>query len=859
MHSLLRAALSLALFLILAAFGPQALADPPLRVLRLSYVNGPVSFNAAGTDDWVVAPLNRPVVYGDQLWADADARGELALGHATLWLGPRTSVRVLDLDDRTAQLEVAQGTVALRVRRLSRDETLEIDTPNLAFVVTQPGRYRVSVDEQGDATLVAVRDGQAEVYGGSSSYVVARGQTYRFGGTDLTDSERLPPPAFDAFERFAQERDRRFEGVASARYVSDEVIGYEDLDRYGTWSTVPEYGNVWYPREVSASWVPYREGHWSWVDPWGWTWVDDAPWGFAPFHYGRWIYARDRWGWVPGPSNVRPVYGPAFVAFVDAGNVRVSGGGGGPAIGWFPLGPREVYRPSYAASAQYVRQVNVSNTVITNVTVLNNIIANPAAPQVNTYVNLRAPNAVTAVPPAAMAQAQSVTRIARVIPGNAIEASHIQPYARVAPAAQAMVGPARPAQAKPPVQVETRPVVARNAPPPPPTPVSQRLPMLQQNPGKPVEVRTAAPPAPAATGPRPVPGSAAATLAVPPSNVRVVNVPKPAATAAPPARTPDAGHANIPRTSPGTPDTAPAPAGANPATRATPPPGRPDNAAENPRGQGPAPGRPPERAPANAPAATVPGPTPPAAPTASERAAGPRPADGPPPAAPPAPAPGSPAHRDGAASGSAAGGPGVRPPPAARPSVTPPPPVAPGVSPVAPPRGQAEPPKAPPGRERATDTPQGPELLPRTPAPPAPRAAPVAPPPPPVPQAAPARPPETRAPPPPVPQPAPARPPETRVPPAAAAPAAAAPRAPEARPPAVASPPPAAPAARPPEPRPSPAAAPQPAGPPPGAGPPPHPPESRPPPPNRPAEKGPPDKAPPGQADGKDNRDKKEK
>ncbi len=68
--------------------------------------------------------------------------------------------------------------------------------------------------------------------------------------------------------------------------------------------------------EVPAGWAPYRNGHWAWIDPWGWTWVDDAPWGFAPFHYGRWTVVDDRWGWVPGPVRQRAVYAPALVAFI---------------------------------------------------------------------------------------------------------------------------------------------------------------------------------------------------------------------------------------------------------------------------------------------------------------------------------------------------------------------------------------------------------------------------------------------------------------------------------------------------------------------------------------------------------------
>src|SRR3569833_2280894 len=491
--------------------------DPPSRVARLNWISGDVAFQPATVDEWTNATLNYPLTTGDHIFVNPGGRAEMQIDGNALRLDSNTNFGFLNLTDDTIQISLSEGYLDVRLRNIGRDEVFDIDTPNGAVTLQRAGDYRIDADANRNITLVTVRDGQAEMYQDGNSLLVTARQTARF-----TDSGQQVNPEYpsDDFDNFVASRNGAEGSVnRSGDYLPDDMTGAEDLYTYGRWDNDPIYGPVWAP-PVDPGWEPYTTGRWAYVEPWGWTWVDDAPWGFAPFHYGRWIYARDRWGWVPGPSNVRPVYGPAFVAFVDAGNVRVSGGGGGPAIGWFPLGPREVYRPSYAASAQYVRQVNVSNTVITNVTVLNNIIANPSAPQVNTYVNLRAPNAVNAVPPAAMAQAQTVTRIATVIPGNAIEASHIQPYARVAPAAQAMVGPARPAQAKPPVQVETRPVVARNAPPPPPTPVSQRLVGLQQNPGKPVEVRTAAPAAPSSSGPRPAPGTAAPTAAVPPSNER---------------------------------------------------------------------------------------------------------------------------------------------------------------------------------------------------------------------------------------------------------------------------------------------------------------------------------------------------
>ena len=156
------------------------------------------------------------------------------------------------------------------------------------------------------------------------------------------------------------------------RYVSPDVVGYQDLDDYGVWYSDSNYGYIWVPR-VTRGWAPYQDGHWAWISPWGWTWVDEAPWGYAPFHYGRWVYARNRWGWVPGPIAVRPVYAPALVAFIGGPrfSVSVALGGGGGHVGWFPLGPREVYVPAYRTSREYVNRVNVSNTTVTNITITN--------------------------------------------------------------------------------------------------------------------------------------------------------------------------------------------------------------------------------------------------------------------------------------------------------------------------------------------------------------------------------------------------------------------------------------------------------------------------------------------------------
>ena len=136
------------------------------------------------------------------------------------------------------------------------------------------------------------------------------------------------------------------------------MTGAEDLDRYGTWETNPEYGPVWTPTTVVAGWAPYRYGHWVMVQPWGWTWVDHAPWGFAPFHYGRWVFLGSRWCWTPGYRVARPVYSPALVAWVGGGGPCTRGPW--PYTGWVPLAPREPYYPHYTNGGSYWRAVNAA-------------------------------------------------------------------------------------------------------------------------------------------------------------------------------------------------------------------------------------------------------------------------------------------------------------------------------------------------------------------------------------------------------------------------------------------------------------------------------------------------------------------
>src|SRR3984957_2178947 len=178
--------------------------DPPSRVARLAYLEGSVSFQPGGTDEWVAAPLNRPITTGDKIWSDRGSRAELQLDGSALRLSSNTSVSFLNLGDNVSQIQLSVGTLLVRVRRLDDNETYEIDTPNLAFSVLQPGLYRVSVDESGASTAIRVRSGQGEVTGGGTAYMVQAGEDDVFSGSDqLTEYAQDAPANQDGFDAWS--------------------------------------------------------------------------------------------------------------------------------------------------------------------------------------------------------------------------------------------------------------------------------------------------------------------------------------------------------------------------------------------------------------------------------------------------------------------------------------------------------------------------------------------------------------------------------------------------------------------------------------------------------------------------------
>src|SRR5271157_4504266 len=436
----------------LPLFGQNS--DPPGRVARLSYMEGSVSFEPSGENNWSQASLNYPLTTGDRLWTDKGARAELETGNIAIRVSEQTDLTTTNLTDQLLQLGLAQGSLRISAYALRSGHEVEVDTPGAAVTILQPGSYRVDVYPDQGRTLVTVNRGEVQITGNGLNETVQSGQAVMLTGTDQVQASAVGVPGPDSFDQWCAQRDRKYENARSRQYVSPYVPGYYDLDGYGSWTTVAEYGPIWYPAGLPGGWCPYRYGRWAWVEPWGWTWVDNAPWGFAPFHYGRWVQIGPRWGWLPGPIAVVPIYGPAFVAFVGGPGFSVGFGGGGLAA-WFPLGPGEPFYPWYHHSNVYLQQVNITNvrninvTNITNVTNVNNIHYR--------YQTV----ATTAVNANTFRSSEPVERNMVKVNPQQIARAQVIPHPEINPTPRAIAAGGSPTS--PPVRAE-RPVIVQHAP-----------------------------------------------------------------------------------------------------------------------------------------------------------------------------------------------------------------------------------------------------------------------------------------------------------------------------------------------------------------------------------------------------------
>ena len=370
------------------AFAVLAQTDDalPTRVGRVANVQGILRHSPEGAQ-WSAIGLNYPVVQGDSLWTGGNARTEVDYGGGRFRLAGGTNVHVSRLDERRLALFVAAGDVIVRVPYLQPGESVRVDTASTRIALDRPGLYRIDVGADPPRTALIVREGEAAVATVNGEESVLPGQIASVSGTRGVKADVRQGGGLDGFDTWSAERDRVYESPRANAYVSREMVGEYDLDRYGRWQTYPEYGAVWFPT-VDPEWAPYRFGHWTWLPGYGYAWVDNARWGYAPFHYGRWAYIGGRWGWCPGDFVAQPVWAPALVAWYGGGGLFATANGV-PVFGWVPLGWGEPFVPWWHCSGRCYARYNRPYAV--------NVAAG-AGTRPPRYANGSVPGGVTAVP-----------------------------------------------------------------------------------------------------------------------------------------------------------------------------------------------------------------------------------------------------------------------------------------------------------------------------------------------------------------------------------------------------------------------------------------------------------------------------
>lgn len=373
--------------LLFALFGSLALAagdddrwtpTPP----RLSFIDGEVSYWRPGAEDWVRARRNLALAEGDALYTDRGANFEVQFDSRSFVRADENSqLSLLNLEEHVTQFKVTRGRVSFDMRSLTVGDSVEISTPDAVFIIEQPGYYRVEVNNR-DTHFITRRGGQATITtaDGRSLSIYPSEEVVVTGGNPVQVATYAAPQA-DSWDRWNDARTDRIGESVSSRYLPRDVYGVEELDHYGAWRVVPEYGSVWIPRGMAPGWVPYSTGSWAWDPYYEWTWIDDAPWGWAPFHYGRWVFIGNYWAWTPGPIVRRPVYSPALVAFmIRDGDVSVRLSVGLPGLWWVALSWGEPMLPWWGhhkhrghprwdgwGGSRVVNNVIINQTTIINV------------------------------------------------------------------------------------------------------------------------------------------------------------------------------------------------------------------------------------------------------------------------------------------------------------------------------------------------------------------------------------------------------------------------------------------------------------------------------------------------------------
>lgn len=315
-------------------------------VARIKFLDGKADIRRVDSDEWESAVVNLPLVEGDEIRTERNARLELQFDNDTyLRIDENSLVKLVSLGEEGAAISITEGTLLLSVFEFDPSNGyLEVDAPKTTVAVAEAGKFRIDAGSEYDRTVkVTVWDGgTARVYSLDSGFTLKNDQSASMaldGAYAGRWSVARHSGIRDGFDDWSASRDELIlESLKDAYYGSyydDDLYGADDLNYYGSWQRHDNYGYLWSPYSSAIStysnWSPYRYGSWRWLPYYGWTWVNDEPWGWATYHYGRWIHLNGRWYWTPYAYSPyyprRSWWRPAIVYIGTYGN----------RICWYPL------------------------------------------------------------------------------------------------------------------------------------------------------------------------------------------------------------------------------------------------------------------------------------------------------------------------------------------------------------------------------------------------------------------------------------------------------------------------------------------------------------------------------------------
>jgi hypothetical protein len=305
--------------------------DSYMRLARLSYLEGHVSYQNSSDVDWSEASINFPLEPGDRIYTGQAGRAEIQFDDGSVCrLAENTDFEILSLKEDLIQVRLLDGLATLTA---AGSVDFEIDTPAAAFNTLRKGIYRFDVIENGDSDAI-VRKGELEAANNAFSQRIQTGEILHVRGGEDANPSLSQYNRRDLWDEWNDRRNAVMRADASLSYLPDNVyIGASEMDRNGRWVEVDTYGTAWVP-SVDVSWSPYSVGRWCYRPFYGWTWVSYEKWGWLPYHYGRWLRSASYgWCWIPGPAFSFNFWSPGLVVFYS-----------GPGwVSWCPLGPGDYY------------------------------------------------------------------------------------------------------------------------------------------------------------------------------------------------------------------------------------------------------------------------------------------------------------------------------------------------------------------------------------------------------------------------------------------------------------------------------------------------------------------------------------